>query len=163
MSERVYPRTAAYAGVMLYRVRYEGAIPEFQKDDGGWAQSQDFLTERHLFTNPNVLETTPSNQFKRLREWLDDAHRKPPHLAFTAGPEREIADRITTMIEVHCEAVTKPPAPTPDANLIAAAREAVKALRQLTREGVRVIDLDNDLIADALAAALDAYAKGGAK
>lgn len=51
-------------------------------------------------------------------------------------------------------AFLKPATPTPDAKLVAAAREAVKALRQLTREGVRVIDLDNDLIADALAAAL---------
>lgn len=59
--------------------------------------------------------TNAANPLAPLRTWLDDPNRKPPHLAFTAGPEREVADRITTMI------------------------------------------------ADSLAAALDAYAKGGAK
>lgn len=53
-------------------------------------------------------------------------------------------------------------APDPAAELVAKAREAVNALRQLSCEGVRVIDLDSDLIADSLAAAIDAYAKGGA-
>jgi hypothetical protein len=30
----------------------------------------------------------------RLIDWLRDPSRKPAHLAFTAGPERELADEI---------------------------------------------------------------------
>lgn len=31
---------------------------------------------------------------RELRDWLRDPNRKPAHLAFTAGPERELADEI---------------------------------------------------------------------
>lgn len=35
----------------------------------------------------------------RLTQWLRDPARKPAHLHFTAGPERELADEIELAIQ----------------------------------------------------------------
>jgi hypothetical protein len=104
---------------------------------------------------------------ERLRNWLDDPHRKPPHLAFSAGPEREIADRITTMIDVHCEAVTKLDDPT--AELVAKAMEAITLMHNLEddlreyKDGDAVIFQHSADYVDRLKSAADSLAAAIAK
>jgi len=44
--------------------------------------------------------------WQRLREWAADPRKKTPDLAFTAGPEREIADLIML-----CHVATQQPDP----------------------------------------------------
>lgn len=39
------------------------------------------------------------SRFERLLAWIKDAKRKPPELAFTSGPERQIAEAIRSALE----------------------------------------------------------------
>jgi hypothetical protein len=104
--------------IELHKAKLEVLLEKIRKYKHTLVDRQDFsaaaavrdvelLVDRMIQQQP-ATEATPAPpeviDWQRLREWAADPRKKVPELAFTSGPEREIADLI-----MMCRVSIEPP------------------------------------------------------